>query len=602
MTATETAILPVLAELGLQRIVQVDDANVEEVDFNHVWENCSALSELQWQTLGVALEGRPPEDWRGAVEGHWNSLDAAGQKLFAGGALAACGRLDAEKQDADTRFQAALRKLFPGTALESMPLAAWRSKGAALIDEAKTTPTLFLFDLHFEREDAVERQGVQLLKDNKDHEHVILGILSHDPSLEDEPAAWAAISEEAQVAKARFVVLSKKRMTTDDPSLLLDGFRRTVLVKVVEQVKQTCQAILDPSIERAKKAINDINVYDFDQAIFRSSRIEGVWEGDTYFRLFNATVRQHAQKAMHGHGALRTHIAEIRRKFPHTEVIDSSVRRNAWTLRRAEIYEDPAFVNEHLLPVANGDIFQVRSKAHFKDDKDDLFVLVVQPCDLAVRDDGLRGGESGEPKFADMAYLVQIPGPEKPIPGHSDLANVEAYDKLRKRLLRAEGRPSARFELPYFDLKNPDVRRYLSVSSLHHVWLAALDLSALNASGEAVLPLDVAHTHELLLPGWTTRTTKMQKHFRDLLALVPAGLEQAKERALIGALVPAACRSRTILTEVSGAEGARVVKYGIKRVGRLAPDQAAALLGRVAAHMSRPAFEHDLAREGNSAE
>lgn len=573
MTATETAILPVLAELGLQRIVQVDDANVEKVDFNHVWESCSVLSEVQWQILGVALDGRPPEDWRGAVEGHWNSLDTAGQKSFAGGALAACGRLDAEKQDADTRFQAALRKVFPGTALRSMSLDEWRSNGAGLIDEAKTTPTLFLFDLHFERENARERQGVQLLKENKDHDHVVLGILSHDPSLEDEPAAWAAISEEAQVAPARFVVLSKKRMTTDDPSLLLDGFRRTVLVRVVEQVKQTCQAILDPSIQLAKKAINDINVYDFDQAIFRSSRIEGVWEGDTYFRLFNATVRRHAQKAMHGSAELRGQITQIRERFPIKEVVDPSVERGAWRLHRRELYEDPEFVNNHCLPISNGDVFGVAGQ---NGGKDRIMVLVGQPCDLVVR---LKGKRVFDDELSRMGFWLEATA--LPAGEHT--------------------RPSE-FELPYFQ-EGARVSWRLNLGRIHYVCLAALDLCALNVDGTAKLPLDKDVDQPLLLPGWRARVKLLQKAWKKPLAALPkVKLEEPARNALIAGLLPRPCYSVNVAVGLYGAETDRTLTLGIERVGRIAPELSAALLGRVAAHMSRPAFEHDLARERNSAE
>jgi hypothetical protein len=48
---------------------------------------------------------------------------------------------------------------------------------------------------------------------------------------------------------------------------------------------------------------------------------------------------------------------------------------------------------------------------------------------------------------------------------------------------------------------------------------------------------------------------------------------------------------------VEGAAGDATLSFGIKRVGRLAPVLAEKLLRQVTAHLSRPALQHDLARE-----
>ncbi|MCB9740344.1 MAG: hypothetical protein H6747_13870 [Deltaproteobacteria bacterium] len=637
MTEAESNIQSVLESLGLKHVVQVDDANVAGISLERVLEAGGGFLDWpEWVEHGVtAIDAPFDENWRRQVERHWDSLADADQQSFANAVLGAAGKLDDGNATADVGFQAAIKELFGGASFEALSLGEWQTRSKEIIDRAKEERTLVLFDLHFEREARQDRYGVELLKLHKNDDHLTLGLLSHQPAVADEPQLWKQISTETSVAPDRFVVLSKRRLADNNPELLVDGLRRTVLAKAVGQVKSTCGSILSESVSQAESAVNAISVYDFDQAIFRSSRVEGVWEGDTFFRVFNAAVRRAAQRKMYESSELRGQIADIRRKFPHTSKIDDSVARSAWELHRREVYEDHDFVNRHLLPVANGDIFQIRKNSAFKDGKDRLFVLVVQPCDLAVRDSGLRGNEEGIPKFSHMAYLVEIPSAAKAIPSFAEVttpiaaadgatqemtqgidvatelqdalqraSDLEqqitlasgAYDGLAKRTARAETRPTSRFELPYFDGGSPN-SRYIAVGGLHHAWLAALDLCALNASGEALLPLDVVLDDELLLPGWTVRAAKLQDYFKSLLSLIPADVPAPQQAELRDALIPAACRSRTMKASVEGDPGARLVKYGIKRVGRLAPDRAAALLGRVAAHLSRPAFEHDLARE-----
>lgn len=554
-------------DLGLQRIVQVDDANVQELTFQHVWDISTILVESQWKELGVDFEGRPDTDWRATVENYWNSLSDDMRQDFGKLVLSTSGRLASSQQDADEKFQAALRKLFPGTELQSMSLTEWRSRSTILIEEAKTVNTLFLFDLHFDRETLQRGHGMQLLRESKDYEHVTLGILSHAPSVENEPQAWEEISAEAGVPKDRFVVLSKARMSTDDPALLLDGFRRTVLHQEIERLKNTCRQILDPSIEKATRDIGEINVYDFDQAIFRSSGIEGVWEGDTYFRLFNATVRRHAQKAMHSSTTLRDHITQIRQKFPASEIVDPSVVRRAWRLHRNEIYEDHQFVNQHCLPTSNGDIFRVSGHQGAKDRE---YVLVCQPCDLVVRPRGERVFDCG---LTRMGFWLEV--------------SALGGDSLK----------STDFELPYY---HEDARHSwrLRLGRIHYVWLAALDLCALNVDGNAQIVLDKDSEQPLLLPGWQARVKLIQKLFiKSLAALSKVELDAQVRKTLAVDLLPSPCQSVKVSVTYDETQGARTLTMGIQRVGRLAPEWAAAILGRVAAHMSRPAFEHDLARD-----
>lgn len=569
MATTSEQALNTIAELGIQRIIQVDDANIERFSFEHVWEACSAFTGEEWAQLGLQIVGMPDLAWRAAAKAHWDSLNNDDQKRFAERALAACGTFGPAMLDADTEFQRAFKALFPGAVLQCWTLAKWRDCRNAVVNEARGMTTLVLFDLNFEREHATPRYGVHLLGDVKDETHLFFGILSHAPSVDNEPTFWNDVSIEAEVPKERFLVLSKRRLGQNDASLLLDGFRRMMLVQHISHLKRTCREILEPSIAQAMTAIDEISVYDFDQAIFRSSNVEGVWEGDTYFRLFNATVQRYAQRGMHESEELREQIMQIRGKFTNGKPVDPSEARTAWKLRRRELYEDPSFVNKHYLPITNGDIFRVTRGTG---EVARTMVLVGQPCDLAVRSKGKR--KFDESDFGRMAIWLEAEAPQA-----GD--NGKAYA----------------FDLDYFQ-EDKGERSRVHVGHVHYVRLAALDLCALNNDGRASLPLDTTVNLPLLLPSWQKRVTLLQEVWKEPLSRLPndMGLNENQRNALMTGLIPRPCQSVNVSVSLEGDADNRVLTLGIERVGRMASELSTALLGAVAAYMSRPASAHDLAR------
>lgn len=505
-------------------------------------------------------------------------------------ATAVSGALSDSLQNKDDAFQKAFKAIFPDADLLPLSLGEWRDNAAKLCEEAVSTRTLVLFDLNFERETTAARYGVQLIQDTKDNPNLILGILSHAMSPEEEPRVWEEISEQANVPTDRFVVLSKQRLSSDgSKELIEEGLRRVVLAKDIKQVKAALGEIVKTCVQKAEEDLGKVSIYDFDQAIFRSSQIEGVWEGDTYFRLFNAAIRRHAQSAMRGEDELNRNIVAIREKFPIDPKIDPTVIRNAWKLHHREVYEDQEFINGHGLPIANGDIFAVAgqnagSAKHY--------VLVCQPCDLVVRSDGKRSRDKG---LAAVGFWLEVLRPlaTRPVTSSENVsADVDAP--------AAEERPQRcrDFELPYYWDEGATPGR-LDLFATHYIWLAALDLCVLNRDGVARLNLDATNQrHVHLLPGWQKRVGMLQKEFKKPLdVLSNVKLSEADRKVLINALLPCPSRSLKLAVSLIGEENNQTLAIGIKRVGRLAPQRAAALLGRLAAQLSRPAFEHDLTRE-----
>src|SRR5205814_1291216 len=118
-------------------------------------------------------------------------------------------------------------------------------------------------------------------------DRVLCALLTHNPRYQPETLheAWKDLCQKQELDPSRFVLIPKK-LIQDDPV----GFARLVKLALlngrVNQLKKTARDILHSAEENAHKRLNDIDIYDFDQIVFRSSRREGVWEPDTLFRVF----------------------------------------------------------------------------------------------------------------------------------------------------------------------------------------------------------------------------------------------------------------------------------------------------------------------------
>lgn len=572
--------------LGIECIVQVDDAHFEARDFEMFWELAGGLPSNVWVDLDPGLADLPGESRRTEVENRWNDGKQESLAEWLSNKL-----ISEEVNQADDAFQRPLERLFSmgPIKLELLTLAEWRKQKDGLIERAKVNRTLFLFDLNFQRERVgTQELGLELVKEVRDDDHVIVAIVTESVQRSNEAHHWRRFSKETGVGQHRFVVLSKERLSAGSIDLFVDGLRRMALASYLNVVQKKCLEALGQAFESATIEIGGINVYDFDQALVRSSRIEGVWEADTFLRLFSASLRSNAHRFLRSSEELHEAIDVLRRDFANPEDIEEP--RETWKLQRQEIYEDAELINSHCLPVANGDIFKVGSR---------FYVLVAQPCDLMVRRNGRRA-ESETEDLAGMGTWLQITKVE-PLERKKYETLEEALKALEdqeRQILRLQRRDAVPFQMPYFNVEAPEEIWEVNVARVMPVWLAALDLCALDPSGVGRLQLKSSiPLPPHLLPSWTKRAGMLHDLFRRRYELVPPTADKASRPRYVKALFPAACIQANVRACLQGSGDEVSLTYSIQRISRLASSRAAALLGRVAAYLSRPALEHDLGRE-----
>jgi hypothetical protein len=200
------------------------------------------------------------------------------------------------------------------------------------------------------------------------------------------------------------------------------------------------------------------------------------------------------------------------------------------------------------------------------------FILLVQPCDIAVRNDGVR-------KFEE-AILVEV---------------------IKEAPSGKGGAAPVVVEIPSFEGEG---KEYIHFRCWGSVSLRCLDFAVFNSDGHVRFDVKMLDGIEKsLVPGWAVRLNDAKK------ALVPAPRPAAFEgetvssEASSGAVAAAApkipneYRLMSLSRSIPESEGRRGADgslwFPYKRIGRLRDHRAVAAYAAFSSFQTRGAFEHD---------
>ena len=126
-----------------------------------------------------------------------------------------------------------------------------------------------------------------------------------------------------------------------------------------------------------------------------SSRVEGAWEGETLARIAGLYLLRATRQREIGIN-LKPIIDKARRLSCRVEPVEEieDFSQAAAELHQIENFAPAEWINGLKVPMANGDIFEIQSDSP-EETAAKHFVMVCQPCDLAVRSDGRTRGTRG---------------------------------------------------------------------------------------------------------------------------------------------------------------------------------------------------------------
>lgn len=353
------------------------------------------------------------------------------------------------------------------------------------LEEGKRALCLFDFEFQSGNKLIPGRNGAELAKlliDEQDcTERVVCGIFSHKFTEEQEDEYREKYSTDYSIEESRFYTISKRRFAFD-PQItgFAEGIKSLLLLPHVEQLKTESLVVLEKSNKKAGDRIKKMTPKTFNQIIQKSSLKEGVWEISTLFRLYGILSKEENYNMITDPAVrqkFNSSIKQIREIDLKDTGYNSTVpNQQLIELRTSELYLSGDVINKLHLPLTNGDIFKIKDKE---------YILLVQPCNLALRAKDENCGKR------DYSYDAGMLIPLKHIP--KDKLNITTEE-----VKVAES--SDKFYVAYFP-------------GFQIVSLDILDLSIFNEEGKASINFSVPNlVNELIHFPWLKRYEYIYKN------------------------------------------------------------------------------------------
>jgi hypothetical protein len=551
----EAGLHELLELLGIKRVLVVDDQFIPPA---------AVYALLYEEGEGQELEALPPlpegADYEQHVEDHWPDVPI-GEKVKLRKDLLKRDNLDDPTGD-PTGVSGHIGNLY----FRGMTLHEWEAEKERLLDHNQRA--LVLFDVNFgdETRKHNDRSGLRLakaaLEQTGDH---VVGLLTNEAQEGKEAATADKWAGQGDIERAGLVVINKGLLSGEDAEdlpELVEQVRAVLLASQIGRLRREVQDGLEGAMKAAAASIGGETPQVLEDLVFRASREGGEWEGDTWFRLFKTLGIKKARERLATDKGVRRGIEDVRNLL-HARPADAHEASEALAFRveRAEAYDDAVYVNGAGLPIANGDLFQAQSGK--------VFILVGQPCDLALRPEGRAYDPSA-------AFLLAV----------ERVAEEGAEDGASRYLLprggpAGDGKWAVRFR--------PEYQAAFDV----------LDLVSFNTEGKATVAPLAGKRLEPLLPGLQRRLEQIEKAAEKVGVLL-ALIDEAERDKVVKKRAGNELRHK-ILDEggpfkaTLGSSPTRFV-FHCRRIGRLTGTYADALLVAHASARSRTAHAHELTR------
>ena len=444
----------------------------------------------------------------------------------------------------------ALRKILSSQDLRLLNPSQWQADADDLVKQAESVPTLFLIDQRL----GDGREGAQFVQSllAKGSKGCFVCILTADTRIDNEFDYWRKLRSKYEFQPGQVGIVAKGHLAGDGI-----GFARMLKISLTaKEVEEVRTGVLNAARDGMKAGLerfSELDLPTLTSIVFESSRAEGAWEVETILRVVKAFVGEALDNRVYGDQNVTDSVKEIAAAASVNTGMDERLMRSAFKIQHAERYVTGNYLSERQLALANGDILEVTSA----EKASHLWVLVAQPCDLAIRPNGKRNGS----------------------PTHLTILPLESGPSVPR---------GAYVELLHY--RQPDSERvFVRLTKPAFVPTEILDLAAFSTTGEAAW-MRYGETQAMRVAPWNACVDRISKKFRGILNGASCSDEEL-DRRVRELRLPDADHP-----EIRPIVDAEAVRYPIKRVGRLRERQAETVLQAFGLALSRTAEVHDLAR------
>jgi hypothetical protein len=548
-------IASVLVAVGIQRVISVDDSysnGSPKIDLDDLMTALLSLEEAERAALTEPLGFVAPEElvFRRRFKEFWDEASDEQRQTFHGQVRRENNTAVVENTEVDLAGIERLPGLFEPFNFREMNLLDWRTQRPAIYTESLGQKTLILFDEDFTREGASDTEGLNLIKDalaQTTEDSVVCCLLSHKYHEDTLHTAWKELCEANGFNQGRVIVIPKE-LLINKPALFASLVKLAAVAPSYEALRHEIREIVKKSTEVAENELAELNLIDLDRMVFRASTREGVWEPDTLFRIFSVFLNRENRKTALASDTLRTKSADLRRISGVDTPDDSPETGAVWEINRLENYEEANVLNELHRPIDVGDVFQKGSKN---------YILIGPPCDLMVRGSGWRGTTSDLVKEIILAEITSRQPP-----------------------------PGVGWRVDFFDSSHA---MFVDFKKTFSAKLNCLDLCVFNADGAAKLSTSSVPP-VLLIPAWEKRHGVLLGQLKGMMTQYNRISPQASQRQEIEHLLTRGDGAGVLTGKIT--IDTETLTMNFKRICRLLPPRATALVKAYGAFLNRDAFEH----------
>ncbi len=479
--------------------------------------------------------------------------------------------------------RSALRTLLPAAiAVEEIAPSDWLGKRELLTTATADARILCLFDRELGNFEVAGRltDGIDLLVEAVEsvpNGEVIFGLFSHGFAPGDERREWERIARERSLNQDQFLPLSKRRQA--DPAMLAAGLETMTLNMFCDRLKHATVEAFKKAVGIAAEKFCELDVYEFESMVLRSAWDEGVWEPEFLLRLFQVFHRDEVHRIVSEDAFAARVNADVRfaravsLNRPTTPTREPAER---WLVRHRELFESESLLNASHTPLRTGDLFEAAGK---------LYVLLAQPCDLAVR------SKTGRRKSF-VVPLVQM----------SPMSAYAFAEWRKKRLAEGEDVLATRGLMQYFKEDTNDVA-LVEFKSAFPVSTDVLDLAVLGRDGACSIDLSAGFEPPVQLTnGWRLRAeavvnnahvwrSKLDEYQTPVSNVADEKLRERLWRDLMPRAAPA---EMPLDPEPYKREGR--FDFGLRRIAHYRQPGSTRLLANYSRYLSRDAEEYDIGR------
>lgn len=558
---------------GIEKVISIDDDNAKDSTPEELLGVLTVIDEEVLVDVVGPLLGIDSGDRdliQDKVRNEWTSLD---EKVRDELLVAVTPPLEKGAESVallnDIRATSKLPEIF-GDKLVPLTLGEWEKQLGDIVNDTMA-PTLVLVDLSFTGEQRGKDEGLKVIADllrMHPESKIYCGLLTSLYRTSSVHDNWKRLAAEHSLDRERFVLIPKDSLD-DDKQAFLALIKLVVMNGSANSLRKAVGETFEACLKQSELELEKLDVFEFERIICLSSSIEGVWEPDTLLRVLSLFHKTFVRKALRSDA----HVHESADRLRNL----TGIRVGQWGgptemeifLRRLEWFEEASDLAEQHLPLELGDMFKIEGRPN------KLYVLVAQPCDLMVRQNGERH------QTVKHGLLLET-NPVADLSADSDEARTDD--------------PVFQFKLEFFEAAR-DWR--VNLRKIHYVNLEVLDLCVFGQSGKAEISL-TDKLPEFMPEAWRARFPKvvatMKKaieRYADFIRKYKMKPEDAVKLSFSSAL------GNLMSMEVVPESGR--VKFDLSRVGRIKQPRAGALLSRYANALARDAFDHDLTRRPSAA-